>query len=133
MTWAQDQIALVHRLLPTMPVTISMNGAIDPAAYGTMLTALSPEAPDLLSYHYYGDPGLAYDHFRRVITAAGSIPVVIGEAGLSTAAAGSPLPRPGLPRSRTGRLVSDRRGRRPAGRTGTPGTLDGLRPDARRD
>ena len=131
MTWAQDQIGLVHRLLPTMPVTISMNGAIDPAAYGTMLTALSPEVPDLLSYHYYGDAGLAYDHFRRVTTAAGSIPVVIGEAGLSTAP-WKPLPRPGLPRSRTGRLVSDRRGRRPTGRTAPPApwTVFDLTPDA---
>ena len=58
----------------------------------------------MISYHYYGDPGLAYDHFRRVVIAAvGTIPVVVGEAGYSTAALDRPVRRSGLPGGGTGR------------------------------
>ena len=86
MTWAQDQLALVHALSPTTPVTLSLNGSAEPEAYAALLDALAPEAPDVVSYHYYGNPGLAHDRFRRAVAAVGTVPLVVGEAGLTTSA-----------------------------------------------
>lgn len=86
MLWAQDQIALVHRLSPTTPVALSLNGSVEPESYATLLDAVRPELPDVVSYHYYGNPGLAHDHFRRVVAAVAPVPVVVGEAGLTTSA-----------------------------------------------
>lgn len=86
MAWARDQLALIHQLTPTTPVAMSLNGSVEPEAYRTLLDALAPEAPDVVSYHYYGDPGLAYGRLQRAVAAVGSVPLAVGEAGLSTAA-----------------------------------------------
>jgi hypothetical protein len=84
MAWAQDQIRLLHQLMPFTPVTISTDSATEVAGLVQLQQALASDPPDLYSLHYYGSPVLAYDTFRQAAAAVAPAPLVIGEAGYST-------------------------------------------------
>jgi dockerin type I repeat protein len=78
-TWAQAMLPYVHNLVGYTPVTVSANTT----------TILSQEVAagfpvDFYEFHYYGNPGLAYNAFTQAIAAVNNQPLYIGETGYST-------------------------------------------------
>jgi hypothetical protein len=84
MSWARDQIRLLHHILPSTPVTISTAGRDGVAGMAALRQGLRSDPPDFYSLHYFGSAELAYDAFTRAAAAVAPAPLVIGEAGYST-------------------------------------------------
>jgi Cellulase (glycosyl hydrolase family 5) len=90
LTWARAQIGLMHRLLPGTPITISTSGATGVDGLATLREGLGSEPPDLYSLHYYGSADRAYSTFKQAKATVSGAPLVIGEAGYSTAPGSHP-------------------------------------------
>jgi hypothetical protein len=84
MTWARDQITLLHTVLPTTPVTISTAGAQGVSGLRALKAALTPAEPDIFDFHYYGLSQLAFSAFQQSKAAVAGAPLFVGEAGMST-------------------------------------------------
>ncbi|GIE84477.1 glycosyl hydrolase [Actinoplanes regularis] len=87
--WAKKVIPGLRAAVPTMPLTLSVSGTAGIAGLSQIRTAFAATPLDYLDFHFYGNSERALTEIRKAQAAAGSLPIVIGETGLSTAGADS--------------------------------------------
>ena len=78
--WTRVMLPYLHRILPTVPLTISVTGD-GVKQMASLKQALGASQPDFWSYHYYDKPELAYAAFARAVAAVAPAPVFVGETG----------------------------------------------------
>ncbi|WP_285555820.1 glycosyl hydrolase [Actinoplanes regularis] len=83
--WAKKVIPGLRAAVPTMPLTLSVSGTAGITGLSQIRTAFAATPLDYLDFHFYGNSERALTEIRKAQAAAGSLPIVIGETGLSTA------------------------------------------------
>jgi hypothetical protein len=83
-SWADALLPFLQTLLPGVPRTISEPGSGGLSAIQSLLSNIPPSDLDAVDVHYYGDAALAAGELEQVQRMAGSLPVFIGETGIST-------------------------------------------------
>ena len=85
MSWICRLMPTLQQLLPGVPRTVSIaDTGLGP--FTELVRALRTCQPDVWDYHYYGPADLAYSELQRIQAEAKPLPLIIGEAGYSTAA-----------------------------------------------
>lgn len=79
--WARAMFPYLHKLLPGIPLTISVSASDGTAQMTSLKQALGTSQPDFWSFHYYDKPELAYAAFAAAKAAVAPAPVFIGETG----------------------------------------------------
>ncbi|SDT78544.1 cellulase family glycosylhydrolase [Actinoplanes derwentensis] len=87
--WVRQLIPAVRAAVPQMPLTLSVDGQSGAAGLGRIKASLVDTPLDYYDFHFYGNSERALAEIRRAQEAVAPDPIVIGETGLSTAAAGS--------------------------------------------
>ncbi len=82
--WAQALMPYLSTVLAGVPRTLTVAGSTGTAGIATLLGDLPSSSIDVVDVHYYGDASGAADVIRAAQSVAGSRPVLVGEAGLST-------------------------------------------------
>jgi hypothetical protein len=88
MTWASTLLPYLAKLLPGVPRTVSASGTSGIAGVLAVAAQLPPTALDVIDVHYYGDPAAALPTLLAAKSAAVGRPVIVGEAGRSSAGSG---------------------------------------------
>jgi hypothetical protein len=82
-TWARALLLAVHRVLPAVPVTLSVKDNTAQGDLPRLVQEFKGTSLDLVTVHFYG-PAAAVDGFiRRAMAVACPKPIFIGEAGYS--------------------------------------------------
>jgi hypothetical protein len=79
--WARVMLPYLRKILPGMPLTISVSANNGAQQMATLKQALGTSQPDFWSFHYYDKPELAYAAFAAAKTAVAPAPVFVGETG----------------------------------------------------
>ncbi|WIM95145.1 cellulase family glycosylhydrolase [Actinoplanes oblitus] len=83
--WARQIIPSIRAAVPAMPLTLSVSGTAGANGLAQIRSALAATPLDYLDFHFYGNSERALAEIRKAQGAAGPVPIVIGETGLSTA------------------------------------------------
>ncbi|XVV15332.1 cellulase family glycosylhydrolase [Actinoplanes sp. CA-131856] len=87
MNWARQLIPAIRTTAPTMPLTLTVDGASGATGMATLKTQLATTPLDYYDFHFYGASERSLAEIRRAQTAVAPDEVVIGETGLSTLSA----------------------------------------------
>lgn len=87
--WAQQMLPVLSTVLPGVPRTVSVSASSGIQGLAELTTVLPRTMLDVIDVHYYGDPTKATAVLVAARAFAAGRPVVVGEAGRSTLAAGS--------------------------------------------
>ncbi|WP_250030166.1 cellulase family glycosylhydrolase [Paractinoplanes maris] len=82
--WARELIPAIRATAPTMPLTLTVDGASGAAGMATLKSQLAGTPLDYYDFHFYGASERSLAEIRRAQAAVAPTPVVIGETGLST-------------------------------------------------
>ena len=82
--WARKLIPAVRSAFPTLPLTISVNGASGVTGMAQLRAALAGTPLDYVDFHYYGNSERALATIRQAQATVSPTPMVIGETGLNT-------------------------------------------------
>ncbi|WP_436527323.1 cellulase family glycosylhydrolase [Actinoplanes sp. HUAS TT8] len=85
--WARKIIPALRAAVPTMPLSMSVSGTNGWNGLAQVRTTFAATPLDFLDFHFYGNSERALADIRRAQAAAGPLPIVIGETGLSTSGA----------------------------------------------
>ncbi|GAA4946854.1 cellulase family glycosylhydrolase [Actinoplanes utahensis] len=83
--WVRRLIPAVRAAAPTMPLTLSVDGATGSPGMAKIKKALAGTPLDYYDFHFYGASERALAEIRKAQAAVAPTPIVIGETGLSTA------------------------------------------------
>jgi cellulase (glycosyl hydrolase family 5) len=83
--WVRRVIPAIRSVVPTMPLTLSVDGQSSSAGIAKIKSKLANTPLDYYDLHFYGASEAALAEIRKAQAAAAPAPVVIGETGLSTA------------------------------------------------
>lgn len=84
LTWAGRLLPQLSTLLPGVPRTVSASGSSGIAGIVQLISSLTTSKLDVVDVHYYGDAAGAANTLQAAIAHAQGLPVIVGEAGLST-------------------------------------------------
>ncbi|WP_307833809.1 cellulase family glycosylhydrolase [Actinoplanes derwentensis] len=84
-TWVRQLIPAMRTALPTMPLTLSVDGSVGAAGLQRLKSSLAGTSLDYYDYHFYGSSERALAEIRKAQAAVAPDPVVIGETGVSSA------------------------------------------------
>ena len=79
--WARVMLPYLHRILPGVPTTISVDANDGAHKLATLKDLLGSSQPDFWSFHYYDKPELAYAAFAAAKAAVAPAPLFVGETG----------------------------------------------------
>lgn len=82
--WVRKMIPAVRAAVPTMPLTLSVDGQTGSPGMARIKAALVATPLDYYDYHLYGNSERALTLIRQAQAAVAPSPVVIGEVGLNT-------------------------------------------------
>lgn len=85
LNWARTMLPVLHQALPHAPRTVSAAGTAGVAGIVTLVQGIPRSMLDVIDVHYYGEAAAAMPAIRAAQNVAGGRPVIIGEAGTSTA------------------------------------------------
>ncbi|MEV4350453.1 glycosyl hydrolase [Actinoplanes sp. NPDC049596] len=82
--WAKRLIPAVRAAVPTMPLTLSVDGPTGAPGLAKIKKQLAATPLDYYDFHFYGNSERALSIIRTAQAAVSPAPIVIGEAGLNT-------------------------------------------------
>ena len=85
LSWAKSMLPFLRVVLPGVPRTLSAAGTTGVAGIRRLLATFGPTLVDVADVHFYGDAANAAASIEAAKAAAGGRPVIVGEAGMSTA------------------------------------------------
>ncbi|MEU4693683.1 cellulase family glycosylhydrolase [Actinoplanes sp. NPDC023714] len=83
-TWVRQVIPAIRAAVPTMPLTLSVDGSTGAAGMAKIKSALSATPLDYYDFHFYGNSERSLAEIRKAQAAVAPSPVVIGETGVSS-------------------------------------------------
>ncbi|WP_229069516.1 cellulase family glycosylhydrolase [Actinoplanes sp. DH11] len=84
-TWVKKIIPAVRAAVPTMPLTLSVDGQSGAPAMAKIKQVLAGTPLDYYDFHFYGTSERSLAEIRKAQAAVSPSPIVIGETGVSTA------------------------------------------------
>ena len=84
LAWAKKIVPAVRAVVPAVPLTFSVDGAVGATGMAKIKAALTATPLDYYDFHFYGNSERALANIRRAQAAVAPAPVVIGEVGLNT-------------------------------------------------
>lgn len=85
LSWARALLPDLSQLLPGVPRTVSVSATAGAAGIVILSTSLPRSMLDVVDVHYYGSPAAAAVPLTVAKSVAAGRPVILGEAGASTA------------------------------------------------
>ena len=83
--WVKQLIPGIRAAVPTMPLTLSVDGGTGAAGLAMIKSSLVGTPLDYYDFHFYGSSERALAEIRKAQAAVAPDPVVIGETGVSSA------------------------------------------------
>ncbi|HWS39384.1 MAG TPA: cellulase family glycosylhydrolase [Actinoplanes sp.] len=83
-SWVRRLIPAIRSAVPTMPLTLSVDGGTGAPGMAKIKKSLAGTPLDYYDFHFYGSSERALSEIRRAQKAVAPAPVVIGETGLSS-------------------------------------------------
>jgi len=80
-TWVRALLPTLRSVMPHTPSTVSVSGTEGPAGFVQLRSELTGIPLDVADIHFYSDDTTAYAWMLAAERAAGSLPLLIGEAG----------------------------------------------------
>ncbi|WP_328466601.1 cellulase family glycosylhydrolase [Actinoplanes sp. NBC_00393] len=84
-TWVREVIPAIRAAAPTMPLTLSVDGATGAAGMAKIKSSLTSTPLDYYDFHFYGNSERSLAEIRKAQAAVAPSPIVIGETGVSSA------------------------------------------------